>query len=475
MRGNADFTHFTLVMGSSMDWVSIIPPLVAIVVVFWKKEVILALLLAVLCAECLILLTTNPATSLLAPINAIERVIDTASSPGNTRVLIFSVLVGALLAFIRDSGGVTATVDFLVGKGIAKSKKQVGSLTMFTGIAVFIESNLSVLTAGIFARGLFDRFNMSRARLAYIIDSTSAPVCILILLNGWGAFILSLLDSYELPASSASILWGSVIFNFYAIFTLLIVAYTIATDKLHGPMAEEEKRLTKIDSQQATQPATKARYMLLPLMTMVLSMIGFMLWTGEGDLSQGSGSKSVLYATALATAVAYGLLLWHKRFTHQQAVKIGFKGMGELLPLVTIVLLSLTLGNSLKILGTGIFVAGVVGEYLPLVLIVPMLFIAGAAMSFTTGTSWGTFAILIPIGVPLIQTLGLPPSLVVAAILGGGIFGDHCSPISDTTAVSSLAAGCDVLTHVKTQFPYALVAGGLTLVSYFIASIIMIG
>lgn len=458
-----------------MDWVSIIPPLVAIFVVFWKKEVILALLLAVLCAEALILFTTAPETSFLAPINAIERVVVTASSPGNTRVIIFSVLVGALLAFIRDSGGVTATVNYLVNKGVAKSKKQVGSLTMFTGIAVFIESNLSVLTAGIFARGLFDRFNMSRARLAYIIDSTSAPVCILILLNGWGAFILSLLDAYELPASSASILWGSVIFNFYAIFTLIIVAYTIATDKVHGPMAEEEKSLTAATTEQRMEPATKARFMLVPLCVMVLSMIGFMFWTGNGSLAQGSGSKSVLYATGLATAVAYGLLLLHKRFTHHQAVEIGFKGMGELLPLVSIVLLSLTLGNSLKVLGTGVFVAGVVGEYLPIVFIVPMLFIAGAVMSFTTGTSWGTFAILIPIGVPLIQALGLPPSLVIAAILGGGIFGDHCSPISDTTAVSSLAAGCDVLTHVKTQFPYALFAGGLTLIAYFVASVVMIG
>ncbi|MDB2330639.1 sodium:proton antiporter [Alteromonas sp.] len=458
-----------------MDWMSVIPPLVAIAVVFWKKEVILALLLAVLTAETLILIDTDISYVFLSPINAIERVVGTASSPGNTRVLIFSVLVGALLALIRDSGGVTATVNNLVNRGVAKSKRQVGGLTMFTGIAVFIESNLSVLTAGIFARGLFDRFGMSRARLAYIIDSTSAPVCILILLNGWGAFILSLLDSYELPASSASILWGSVAFNFYAIFTLVIVAYTIAADKVHGPMAEEEAATHTLMEEHASEPATKARFMLVPLIVMVLSMVGFMFWTGDGVLSEGSGSKSVLYATALATAIAYGLLLIHKRFTHAEAVEIGFKGMGELLPLVTIVLLSLTLGNSLKELGTGVFVAGIVGEYLPLVFIVPMLFLAGAVMSFTTGTSWGTFAILIPIGVPLIQSLGLPPSLVVAAILGGGIFGDHCSPISDTTAVSSLAAGTDVLTHVKTQFPYALVAGALTLIAYVIASIIMIG
>ncbi|RDV26636.1 sodium:proton antiporter [Alteromonas aestuariivivens] len=457
-----------------MDWVSILPPLVAIIVVFWKKEVIMALLLAVLCAEALILINAGGAVA-LSPITSVERVIEVASSPGNTRILLFSVLVGALLAYIRDSGGVTATVDWLTRKGVAKNRRQVGGLTMFTGIAVFIESNLSVLTAGIFARGLFDKFGMSRARLAYIIDSTSAPVCILILLNGWGAFILGLLDTYELETSSASILWGSVPLNFYALFTLAIVAYTIVKDKVHGPMAKEDEQVAHSDTPLTTEPATKARFMLVPLLTMVISMVGFMLWTGNGVLAEGSGSKSVLYATILATSVAYFLLLFHRRFNHHEAVAIGFKGMGELLPLVTIVLLSLTLGSSLKVLGTGVFVAGIVGEYLPLFLIVPMLFIAGAIMSFTTGTSWGTFAILIPIGVPLIQALGLPPSLVIAAILGGGVFGDHCSPISDTSAVSSIAAGCDLLTHVRTQLPYALVAGGMTLVAYVIASLVMIG
>ena len=456
-----------------MDWLSVVPPLVAIVVVFWKKEVIMALLLAVLSAEALILWQTS-GSLLLSPITSMERVIEVAASPGNTRILLFSVMVGALLAYIRDSGGVAAMVNWLTRKGIAKSRRQVGGLTMATGIAVFIESNLSVLTSGIFARGLFDKFKMSRARLAYIIDSTSAPVCILILLNGWGAFVLGMLETYELPTSAVSILWGTVPLNFYALFTLAIVIYTIVRDKVHGPMAQEERlqhlQQTSLDS----EPATKARFMTVPLLVMVSSMVGFMFWTGNGVLADGSGSKSVLYATMLATAVAYLLLLGHKRFTHQEAVKVGFKGMGELLPLVTIVLLSLTLGSSLKVLGTGVFVSGIVGEYLPVVLIVPMLFLAGAIMSFTTGTSWGTFAILVPIGVPLIQTLGMPPSLVIAAILGGGIFGDHCSPISDTSAVSSIAAGCDLLTHVRTQLPYALLAGGMTLFAYFVASVLMI-
>ncbi|MGJ8681771.1 Na+/H+ antiporter NhaC family protein [Paraglaciecola sp.] len=457
-----------------MHWYSILPPIIAILVVFWRKEVILALVVAIFSAELLLAFQNNSEIVFTASIGSIERVISIISSAGNSRILIFSVLIGALLAYMRHSGGVTATVEMLINKGVAKNKKRVGLLTMFTGLVVFIESNLSVLASGILARGLFDKFKMSRARLAYIIDSTSAPVCILILLNGWGAFILALLSNYELNQSAVSVLWGTVPLNFYAITALLIVLYTIFSDKLHGPMKQAEQDLVLLDSEQAQVKGTKARFMLLPLLSMIFGMIGFMFYTGNGDLSQGSGSKSVLYATVLALFVAYVLLLSSKRYSHKELVDTGFKGMGEILPLVAIVLFSLTLGASLKELGTGVYVANIVGDYLPLVLVVPILFVAGALMSFSTGTSWGTFAILIPIGVPLIQTLGLPPSLVIAAILGGGIFGDHCSPISDTTAVSSIASGCDLLTHVKTQMPYALVGGLIAFIGYFIASLLMI-
>ena len=458
-----------------MTWYSILPPLIAILVVFWRKEVILALVLALLSSEFLLALYGEGNHIFMKIVNSIERVISVATSPGNSRILIFSIVIGALLAYIRESGGVAATVNMLMNRGVARSKRQVGLLTMFTGTAVFIESNMSVMTSGIVSRGLFDKFKMSRARLAYIIDSTSAPVCILISLNGWGAYVLGLLSNYELEQSAVSILWGSVAFNFYAIIALLIVLYTIVIDKVHGPMKQAEKMLDKQSVELDIGPvASKARFMLLPLLTLIVSMIGFMFWTGGGELAKGCGSKSVLYATVLACTVAYLLLLTYKRFTHHQLVDVGFKGMGELLPLVSIVLLSLTLGASLKELGTGVFVASLVGDYLSVYLIIPVLFLTGAVMSFTTGTSWGTFAILIPIGVPLIQTLGLPPSLVVGAILSGGIFGDHCSPISDTSAVSALASGCDLLTHVKTQLPYALVGGVLALLSFFIASIVMI-
>ncbi len=466
-----------------MEWLSVLPPLVAVIIVIWRKEVILALLMAVFTSELLLASQQHSNFIFYSFIGFIERVISTFSTTGNTRLLIFSLLIGALLAYVRNSGGVSAMVERIVSKGIAKSKRQVGSVTMFTGLVIFIESNLSVLTAGILSRDLFDKFKMSRARLAFMIDSTSAPVCILVLLNGWGAYVLGLLSNYELGQSSMSILWGTIPFNFYAIIALLMVAYTVFSDKVHGPMKQAEQELnietSAVDQngnsieEQLVKP-TKARFMLIPLLTMIFGMFFFMFWTGDGDITQGSGGQSVLYATCLACVVAYLLLLSAKRFTHKELVDVGFQGMSELLPLVTIVLFSLTLGASLKDLGTGVFIANLVGDYLPLVLVVPMLFLAGALISFSTGTSWGTFAILIPIAVPLIQTLGLPPSLVIAAVLGGGVFGDHCSPISDTTCVSAIASGCDLLEHVKTQLPYSLFGGALTLIAYFVASMVMI-
>ena len=459
------------------DWITVIPPLLAVAIVLWKKEVILALLTAVFSSEFLILLNNkgDDSNSLASfAIAGIERIVNVFSDGGNTRILIFSLLVGALLAFMRYSGGVSATVKFLVEKGLSGNPRRARLLAFFTGVFIFIESNLSMLMAGILSRGLFDKFNMSRARLAYIIDSTSAPICILILLNGWGAYVLALINEYELKQSTISTLVQTIPLNFYALITLGLVLYTIITDKTHGPLKQAELNQTKTTSQlELDVEPSKPRYMLVPLLVMSFSMIGFMFLTGNGDFIQGSGSKSVLYATALACIVSYAMMIGSRKFTHKKMTSIGLSGMSELLPLVMIVLFSLALGASLKILGTGIFISSLVAESLPYFLIPAVLFVAGGLISFSTGTSWGTFAILIPIGMPLVVNLDLPAPLILAAILGGGVFGDHCSPISDSTAVSSVASGCDLLEHVQTQLPYALFAGALTIVAYIFAGLVM--
>lgn len=461
------------------DWLTLVPALVAIVIVLWRKEVILALLLSLCSSELLIYIfsagAVEPGLVVHGSINTLERIVAVTGDADNARILMFSLLVGGLLAYMRDSGGVSATVDMLVRKGVAKTPRQAGFLTFFISSVTFIESNLSSLTAGISSRGLFDRFKMSRARLAYIIDSTSAPICIIILLNGWGAYILGLLSNYSLGNNAVSVLIGTIPLNFYALFTLVVVLYTIITGKVHGPLRRSELELhTLAHHTEIDVPPSHPSFMLVPLFTLVAAMLGFMMMTGDGRLVAGSGSKSVLYATTLACLVAYSMMLVSRRFKHQQLVDIGFKGMSELLPLVTIVLLSLSLGSSLKLLGTGTFIASIVNENLPLIFIPALLFLAGGLISVTTGTSWGTFAILIPIGMPMVELLSLPPSLVLAAILSGGVFGDHCSPISDSTAVSSVASGCDLLEHVKTQLPYALVCGALALMAFVIAGVIMI-
>ena len=456
-----------------MDWISVIPPIVAIIVVLWRKEVIIALLLAIFSAE-LLQLAFSWQAPLPATLNTIERIVGVFGDAGNARLLIFSLMIGALLAYIRMSGGVAALVAIIVNRGVARNGRQAALLTSAVGGVIFVESNLSVLTAGILSRGLFDRFGMSRAKLAYIIDSTSAPVCILILLNGWGAFVLVLLNAYELGATSATVLWGSVAFNFYALVTLLIVFLTAASGRYFGPLARSKANEQEEKDAGDSIKETRARYMLVPLSVMIFGMLAFMYWTGNGDLANGSGSKSVLYATTLATIVAYLQMLLSGQFSHIRLVKIGFDGMGELLPLVAIVLLALALGQSLGDLGTGAYIAKIVGGNLPTFLIPAMLFLAGALISFSTGTSWGTFAILVPLGMPLAIALDLPPSLLLGAILGGGVFGDHCSPISDTTAVSAIASGCDLLEHVRTQLPYALIGGAIALLMYVVAGIVLL-
>ncbi len=446
-----------------MDWIVILPPILAIAVAIWRKEVIIALLMALFFSE-VIIASWNPA---LGFTGAIDRIVSVFDSPGNTRVLLFSLIVGALIEYIQVSGGVSACVKKLTGMGLTKTPRQVGLLTTFTGLIIFIETNLSILTAGILSRGLFDKFKMSRERLAYIIDSTCAPVAVLVLLNGWGAYLLGLISNYEL-SEPVYTLAMTIPLNFYAVATVVLVFYTVLTGKVHGPMKTAETFQTESDLDDP-EPPTKARYMLVPLGFMTFGIVFFLWVTGDGNIMQGSGSTSVLWATVLAVAVGYLMLVAEKVFSHREMVDITFDGMSNLLPLVSIVLLSLALGASLQALGTGTFVASMIGQYLPAIAIAPLIFIAAGIIAFTTGTSWGTFAIMVPIGLPLALSMGIHPSLVLSALIGGGIFGDHCSPISDTTIISSLAAGCDHYDHVRTQLPYALVTGTLAVGLYFIA------
>ncbi|QGX39980.1 Na+/H+ antiporter NhaC family protein [Permianibacter aggregans] len=448
-----------------MEWLSLLPPLLAIAIAVWKREVMLALVAAIFSAEWL--LNGSP---LNAFVLTFERMIAQLADAGNARILLFSLLVGALIAFVRDSGGVSAFIRWIEQRGFANSPRQVGWLAVITGSVLFIESNLSILGACLVSASLFDKHNMSRARLAYFADATCAPTKVLVLLNGWGAYALTLISGYGLENPVSTLAW-SVPLNFYCLTTLLIVFWTVHTGKVFGPMKVSESRAAAID--QALPAATSKRYFLAPIAVMIVGIITLMYITGDGNIMKGSGSKSVLWATALAVLTGYVLLRAGKRFRHRELVQVAFKGMNELLPLVALVLLAMALGDSLKALGTGTFIASIVGAHLPALIITPLVFLAACLMSFATGTSWGTFAIMMPIAMPLSLSTGIPPSMLVSAVLGGGVFGDHCSGISDSTILSSLASGCDHYEHIKTQLPYAVTAALVTITLYIVVGLFL--
>jgi Na+/H+ antiporter NhaC len=210
----------------------------------------------------------------------------------------------------------------------------------------------------------------------------------------------------------------------------------------------------------------RAFNMVLPILAMILMMPVGLYITGAGELGEGSGSTAALWAVIAGNITAWILLLGQRFASLDEVVRLGLKGMEALLGLVLILLLAITLGAVCKTLGTGPFVAEAIRGIAWPVLLLPATFVAAALVAFATGTSWGTFAIMIPIAVPAAEVLGLPIAPFLAASLSGGIFGDHASPISDTTIVASLASATDVIDHVRTQLPYALIAAGLAVTGF---------
>ncbi|MEM0984909.1 MAG: Na+/H+ antiporter NhaC family protein [Pseudomonadota bacterium] len=466
------------------ELLTIFPPVLALVVAVWTRNVFLALGLAVWASETL-LARFNPFLGLLG---TVDRAVEVFASAGNTRILLFCLLIGALIAFMRQSGGIAALVESLQRRGVASTPRRAGGVVFVSGILLFIETNVSLLSTGVLGRPLFDRLNLSRARLAYIIDSTCAPVCVLVLLNGWGAYLLSLMAANGVE-NAFPVLLQTVLFNAYAWLTIGLVLVTILTNRTFGPLARRDRQGAPAapvaaavvgEDQNTALSEGRAIYMAVPMVILVGGSIGFMAWTGGGNITAGSGAQSILWALVIATLAAGIFFALARRGTTREgpstdaasqrgrdgAVEIGFQGMGDMLPAVAVILLALVLGASLRALGTGEFIAGL-ASVLPFPQLFPaMLFLAAGLVSFSTGTSWGTFGLLVPIAIPLAVSGDIPLALMMAAVIGGGVFGDHCSPISDTTIIASLAAECDHVEHVETQLPYALAAGGATLLLY---------
>jgi Na+/H+ antiporter NhaC len=339
------------------------------------------------------------------------------------------------------------------------------------------------------SRPLFDRFRISRERLAYIIDSTSAPVCILIPLNAWGAFNLGLLGSTELDDPLATFV-RAIPLNFYSILAVALAAVAIAMRWNFGPMARAEARTqggqvlwphatpmvdpSLISSDQQDTTATPGpAFMLAPIGVVVAAVPVGLYITGDGNPAAGSGSTSVLWAVLAGLATIWAMALIRQRRRLDELMDISLRGAGGLLPVAIILLLALALGDVTEALGTGEFVSQLVSRNVPIMLLPALVFLVSGFTAFAIGSSWGTFAIVIPIAIPIALALGIEPALLLGAVLSGAVFGDHASPISDTTVVASMAAATDHIDHVRTQLPYALTAAAAALVGYLIMGVLI--
>lgn len=462
---------------SDPTWISVLPPVLAIVLAIWTRQVYLSLAGGLWFAWT-ILEGGNPLLGLTA---TIQGTVDVLGEAGDARVIMFTLIIGALIATVEASGGVRGFVTLLEENDWVNSPKRAQLLAWGAGVVIFIESNITVLVAGSVARPLCDRYKCSREKLAYIIDSTSAPICILVPMNAWGAYNLGILESLGVE-NALTVFLQSILLNFYAIIAVALALLVILMGIDIGPMKKAEERTrggqllwpdaTPMIDVDVLSPEPRegvpprARNMILPIAGMVLFMPVALFITGSGDLQQGSGSTSVLWSVLFGLAVAWALLLSQRSFTKDELVKVALKGAGALVPLALILLLALALGDVIEALGTGVYVAQVTAGTMPNYVYLPLVFLVSGGIAFSTGTSWGTFAIMLPIAVPAAMTLALPLPPFVAAALAGGIFGDHCSPISDTTIISSMAAATDHIDHVRTQLPYALISGGLATICF---------
>ncbi|MCV6629874.1 MAG: sodium:solute symporter [Flavobacteriaceae bacterium] len=482
-------------------YLSVIPSLVAIVLALRTKQVYIALVLGIWFSWLII----NDWNIIDGTLATIEGMVNVFKSEGNTRTIMFSALVGALLLFIQYSGGVAGFIQSLQNwmqrlesKKGGKSRVVVQVLATVTGLLLFVETSISSLTVGTLYRPIFDKMKIPREKLAYLADSSSAPSSILIPFNAWGAFIMGLLlaQGFENPFA---LMISSIKYNFYPILAILIVFLVVLSKKDIGPMAKAEKRtretgklfnegskpmisdeVTALEPKEGVRP--KAFNMVVPLVVMVLMMPVNLAFTGWNAVNQssgftdhlfqaigkGSGSSSVLYAVLTAILVAMLMYRVQGIMRTKEMVNLVLKGISELMPLALLMLLAFAIGDACKALGTGLFVAEWSKDWLSPEFLPAVIFLISSFIAFSTGTSWGTFAIMMAIAVPMAQIHDTNVVLVIAATLGGGIFGDHCSPISDTSIISSMASASDHIDHVNTQLPYALLGGVLATIFYIV-------
>lgn len=465
-------------------WWALIPPLLAIVLAFVTKEVYSSLFLGVAAGALLY--------SGFHPWESFVNFFEIMKNSMNLNILIFDVLLGMIIVLMAKTGG-SAAYGKWAGTKI-RSKKSALLATTGLGILIFVDDYFNCLTVGSVMRPVTDQYKVSRAKLAYIIDSTAAPVCIIAPISSWAAAVNSYVPE-DAGITGFQLFLRTIPYNLYAILTLFMVIFITVTAFDFGLMKKHEDNAAKGDlftsgaeefeqiSEDEVNPNGKVIDLVLPVAVLIVSAIGAMIYTGflggaTDIITAFSGcdaETSLIFATLITIFFMLVLYLPRKVVTFKGFMDGLAEGFKLMVPAVTILIFAWSLKGMGDALGLADFVGHAVGDNASASIFIPVVMFAAAVfLSFSTGTSWGTFAILVPIATALFSGGGDIEMMVisVSAVLAGAVCGDHISPISDTTVMSSAGAQSNHINHVSTQMQYAAVVAAVCIVGYLIAGLI---
>ncbi|QGY40271.1 Na+/H+ antiporter NhaC family protein [Pseudodesulfovibrio cashew] len=473
-------------------WLSLLPPCITIILALRTKEIVSSLFIGVLSGALIYCVGIGNTPY---PLKTIEVAFQLIVSKVDFNVIVFGSLLGALIYLVAATGGANAYAQWATRR--IKSKRSALLATTGLGLVMFIDDYFNCLSVGTVMQPVTDKFRVSRAKLAYIIDTTAAPVCILAPLSSWAVGVGSNIRTTGAFESDFGAFVATIPWNFYAILSLLVVVLVSWGGFDIGPMLREEEQaeasgVTSGEGAEASNgtPSTAVQGriidMLLPIGSLILFAVLALLYTGGywGDdparhslgvaFGNCDAGRALVLASFGSLAVAFLLFVPRGVLTLGEFMNGAMEGIKTMLPCVIVLVLAWAMGGLCReLLQTPQYIAEMIGTGGSMTFALPVVFFGLAGfLSFSTGTSWGTFGILIPIAVPLVQAL--EPSLVLvslSAVLAGSVFGDHSSPISDTTILSSANAGCPLIEHVSTQMPYATVAFVGSGAGYLVAGI----
>lgn len=468
---------------------SLFPPLVAILLALITKEVYSSLFIGIF-AGALFYDNFNVKEAYLTVFTdkTDGGMLSNLTSSWNVGIIIFLVILGAMVSLMNKAGGSRAYGEWAKSK--IKDRKSAGLATFFLGILIFVDDYFNCLTVGSVMRPMTDSYKMSRAKLAFIIDATAAPICIIAPISSWAAAVAGVVDD----GNGLDLFIRAIPYNFYAILMIVAMLTMLFLDFDFGPMAVHERNAREFGDLYTTPERPykdntiivtgngTVLDLILPVVFLIVSCVIGMIYTGgffDGEsfiiaFANCDASTGLLIGSSAALMFTFLLYIPRKVLTFKDCMDSLPEGFKAMVPAILILSFAWTLGGITSLLGADVYVAtlldnsaGSLELFLPVI-----IFIIAAFLAFSTGTSWGTFSILLPIVVDILPAGSELLTITVSATLAGAVCGDHCSPISDTTIMASAGSNCDHINHVSTQLPYALTVAFVSCVNYVLAAYI---